>query len=113
MQIRVTKVKAEDAGSQNNGKLLIVTWLLEVWPNLVPLTDPTLISKEIAHEYFKHSSQEQLDRQDERINAYLEEQAKLSIDVYLNEKALITIEPRIDSAATKLRTVLEVTYGSD
>jgi len=113
MQIRVTKVRAVDTGPQNNGKLLNVTWLLEVWPNLVPTTDPTIISQEITFAYFKHDSQEQLDRQDEQINGYLVEQAQLLIDEYLNEKALITEEPRIDSAATTLKAALEAEYGSN
>ena len=113
MQIRVTKVRAEDTGPQNNGKLLNVTWLLEVWPNLVPTTGPTIISREITFAYFKHDSQEQLDRQDEQINAYLAEQAESLIKTYLNEKALITEEPRIDNAASTLKTTLEAEYGSD
>ena len=113
MQIRVTKARAQDSGPQNDGKLLRVTWLLEVWPNLVPLTDTPIISTELSFDYFLADNETDLINQQTRINTYLLEESKRLINAYIAQKTLITTESRIDTAAATLKTALEVEYGTD
>ena len=113
MQIRVTKMRAEDSGPQNCGKLLHVTWLLEVWPNLVPLTETPIISTELSFAYYMADNEIDLNAQQIRINNYLLDESKRIIDAYITEQTLITTEARIDTAASTLQTALETEYGAN
>lgn len=111
MQTRVTK----QAAAQDDKKHYQVTWLLEVWPNLVPLTDPTIISETITHEFQEYdpedpNSEQDYIKQQERIDAYLKNKAVEYIEKYLSERNIIESETRIDVAATDLKTIIDETY---
>ena len=111
MQTRVTK----QAAVQDDKRHYQVTWLLEIWPNLVPLTDPTIINETITHEFQEYdpedpNSEQNYIKQQERIDAYLKNEAIEHIEKYLSERDIIESETRIDTAAIDLKTVIDETY---
>ena len=114
MQTRVTKKKAVLLDGKRNYR---VTWLLEVWPDLVPLTDPTIIEADLEHEFFQYDperpgSEQDYIKQQERIDEDLKEQAAEIIDKYTAEKDLELTEARLDTAADDLKSTLDKDYIS-
>jgi len=111
MQTRVTKQKAV-LDDKNHYQ---ITWLLEAWPNLVPLAEKPIITRELSHEYQIYEgpkAEEEFAKQQVRIDKYLKEKTVELIEKYLAEKTLIETEVRIETAATTLKDKIEELYPS-
>lgn len=112
MQIEVIKKSAKEKGVQFAGKLLNVTYLVKAWPNLVAKSTTPAVEKEITVEYNRthEGDDDSMDRQDARINKELQDAAVATVDAYLNEKALLETEERIDNHVTTLQAELDKLY---
>ena len=112
MQIEVIKKSVKEKGPQFAGKLLNVTYLVKVWPNMAAKSTTPVVEKEIVTEYNRthESDPDSMDRQDVRINKELEDAAVATVNAYLNEKALLETEERVDAHVTTLQAELDKLY---
>jgi hypothetical protein len=115
METRVTKKSVVALGPDQKDNYM-VTWLLEAWPNGIPLTETPIISEEINHDFFKYdpeepNTQEDYAKQQERIDDFLEKEAKKIMDKHIAESDMLATETRLNDSTNTLQAKLDTTYG--